>query len=515
MKNNQTALNIAKSWRHYTHGPALWILLLLVFCSGCSLIVGSTPHEQHDGTSDPAEMEPALEDFLQEPSDADTEEMIAGVCGDGRIDPNEMCDDGDREDDETCSAYCDATPIVQVNTLFEGSQFAPAISGGEGRYVVGWTSSGSSEAGELDQHVRARLLSTLGHGLSLGPFLDEVKLNVASTVQSQYLPAVALGYDSFMAAWLDMGPSTGAPPGDVMWRLMNITSGTGLPEQAIGATAMGSAQNWARVAGDLARRFLAVWVSSDAVPRSAMCEFYDSSTELWYSAMTCSAGASENEAQVDVAMSAYGLSAAAWSRGSSIVVQLFASTGDRNGVEMAFSGEVGSSMEYPSIAFDGEGRILVTWRHLSSSGETQVMGRLISSEGEPVAGGYFQINDTGLPLGAGTSANPNYVPDAAGDPAGGLFLVVWDAPGAGGGRGRIVIDQETFGINRLVRGSPEDVFSSTADFPITPVVHPQMDEFSAACALENFCFVVWSDEGSDEDLSEKSIRGRVIPILQS
>jgi len=313
-----------------------------------------------------------------------------------------------------------------------------------------------------------------------------------------------------MTLWLDNGPGTGVPSGDVVWRTLSIGTGVGDPEVTLNVDSRDGMQNWARLAGDGNSNFFAGWISRDPAPSHAVCARFSDS---WSTEDSCSAAASDNESLVDVAMSSGG-AAAVWVRDTDIFLQLFDSSGDRDGEEKRASSPGSGTCDYPAAAYDGTGRLLVVWRNQTGEGTLQIMGRLYDSAGNPVLTGDFRINSTDLTLGAGMSTNPNYVPDVAGDPDQGMFLVVWDAPGEGGGRGRIVLDQEEFGVNRYEPDPMDGYFRSTDDFTITSAAYPSMDELRVACAAANFCMAVWSDTSGDPDFDRSGIRGIAIPTLQ-
>lgn len=436
-----------------------------------------------------------------------------GVCGDAAVDGDEFCDDGNMVDDATCSADCLSFSAFQVNTVYDNSQLQPTISGGGGAYIIAWTSGGSEAAAENSQHVRARHVDLYGQPRSIGVFTTDIKLNVASTVQSQYRPDTALGSSRFMTLWLDNGPGTGVPSGDVVWRTLGIGTGVGNPEVTLNVDSRDGTQNWARLAGDGNSNFFAGWMSADSAPSHAVCARFDASGDSWSTEDSCSAAASDNESLVDVAMYSGG-TAAVWVRDTDIFLQLFDSSGDRDGEEKRASSPGSGTCDYPAAAYDGTGRLLVVWRNQTGEGTMQIVGRLYDRTGNPVSTGDFRINSTDLTLGAGTANNPNYVPDVAGDPDQGMFIVVWDAPGEGGGRGRIVLDQEEFGVNRYEPDPMDGYFRSIDDFTITFAAYPSMDEFRVACAAANFCVAVWSDEGGDPDFDRRGIRGIAIPTLQ-
>lgn len=441
-----------------------------------------------------------------------------GECGDGKIDQNEMCDDGNTVDDISCSSDCSQTPVFQINTLYDNSQMNPSISGANSIYIVAWTSGGSSAAGELSQHVRARAVDSYGQGLPVGISSNDMKLNVTSTNQNQYLPSVGIGSSAFMTIWLDNNPSVvGNPPGDIMWRLIDIDSGTGRGEVQIFEESEERVQNWAKLAGWGGAKFFAGWISSDVQPKHAMCSIYDMSVGSWSTVKNCGGEnpPSDDEAQVNVAMAPTG-EVAVWVSGGGIYVQFFDTAGRRQGDYIRADTTEGRC-DYPAVAFDSSGRFLVVWRYQPGIGDIQIRGRIFDAGAEPVQESDFQINTTALTGGPNTGgSNPNYLPAVAGDPdpSVAMFFVVWDAPGAGGARGRIVLSQERFGINRVIRSSPGEHFTSTGDFPLTIQQYYKMDEVTVACASAGMCMVVWSDESTEIDTDGKGIRGRVIPIVQ-
>jgi cysteine-rich repeat protein len=436
------------------------------------------------------------------------------LCGDGTVDPDERCDDGNTADDATCSADCRSLPVFQVNALTEGAQFSPAIAGAGGTYMVAWTSGGSAAAGEDSRHVRGRKLDLFGRPLSLGASSGDVKLNEARTLFSQQSASVAVGEASFMALWLDTEPAGGAEPGDVVWRILDLDTGEGEPEETLQAGEEGR-PGGARVAGNGGTTFFAAWIDATASLSRAACALFDASDGSWAAAADCSAGATGNESGTAAAMSGDGRSAAVWVRGTDIILQLFDEAGSRTGGDARVNAPPGGTNDFPSVAFDGRGRLLVVWRHVPMTGNVEIMGRLFGADGRALSLSAFAINTTALTGEADPEGgNPAYVPSAAGDPEGAVFLVVWDAPGQGGGRARVVLGDSDFGINRYITDAAGSDYTSTDDFAPTAEEADDMDGFAAACAAPDLCMVVWHDASLAVDTVGKGIRGTVVPTLQ-
>jgi cysteine-rich repeat protein len=431
-----------------------------------------------------------------------------GECGDGTLDGDEACDDGNTVDDATCSADCLSFPAFQVNSTYQQGQFNTSLAGANGNYVAAWTSGPT--AVENSQHVLARRFDVYGRPQNIGAFNTDLKLNT-NTSQAQYRPDVAMGSLVFMALWLDNGPGTGTPAGDVRWRTMNIETGTANPEQTLNVGSTAGIQNWARVGGYGGATFFAAWISQDVTPRHAVCAFYNGTA--WVNEDACSESASDDETLADAAASEERSVA-----GSRVVEKLHedvASPGpDRDGGEVRVNAPASGACDYPAVAFDGTGRILVVWRFVPTSGAIQIKGRLFDDAGDPVGTGDFQINTTELAAGAGTTGNPNYAPDAAGDPETGLFLVVWDARSEGGGRGRIVLDHQDFGVNRYEPDPLDGYFRSTDDFAVTTPARTNMDDLRTACAQTGLCMAIWVDEEGNPDTDQTGIGGVVVPVLQ-
>ncbi|MFH1438205.1 MAG: hypothetical protein ABIJ56_21030 [Pseudomonadota bacterium] len=433
-----------------------------------------------------------------------------GECGDGTVDQDELCDDGNTTDDAACSADCLSMPVFQVNTLFDNVQISPSIAGANGNYLAAWTSAGSAMAGEEDQHVRARRFDAYGNPLKIGAIDTDLKLNQVSTRSAQYKPSVAMGSGMFMSVWLDNAPATGSPQGDVVWRLMTMDTGVGSPEATLNVDSKDGTQNWGRVAGNGGSKYLGAWISLNASPMEARCAMYNGSS--WSAEISCSDSATTSESQVSAAMSVTGGAVAVWLRGSDIIMQPFSASGARDGDEVKVNSSAGGASGYPAAAFDSDGRLLVAWRY-QPAGSIEIRGRMYDAGMEPIAGD-FKINTTELTQGAGTDSQPNYVPSVGGDPAQGRFIVVWDAKSAGGARARIVLGSDNFGVNRYVRGAPDEHFTSTSDFAFTPDEYAEMDELAVACAEESLCMAVWSDKSLVEDTDLQGIRGIVIPTTQ-
>jgi|GEM_PF-3829115 len=434
-----------------------------------------------------------------------------GYCGNGIVEQNELCDDGNTEDDVTCSSDCNSMPVFQVNTVTPGSQYEPSIAGSSGVYAISWTSSGSYQAGESSIHVRARRVDLYGRGMKTGIYEGDVdfRLNTVSD-QGQFQPSTAMGINRFMTAWVDNAPTTTS--GDIVWRFTDFDNVFTNVEQAFSDKT--DTQNWVKLAGNGGTKFLATWIKSTDDQR---CRYsiYDTSGSGWSSAADCSATSSSGETLSEAAMDiSSNKMAVAWSRNGGIFVQFLDEQGNRLGDEKRVDTRSGGFCDYPSLAFDGEGKLLVVWRFKPAAGNIEIAGRIFDSNHNPVGDSDFKINTTPLDKGAGVADNPNYVPDVAGDPVKGIFLVVWDAPEAGGGRARIVLGNNQFGINRFTRGSQNEPFTSTDDFTFLPQEPNQMDQLAVACADENMCMVVWSDQSGISDMEVKGVKSIVIPTLQ-
>jgi len=187
-----------------------------------------------------------------------------GECGNGVLDDDEMCDDGNRLGDDDCSEDCLATPVLWLNDTHEASQQDPSLSAIEDGYLLTFT----SEASGTKQAIGMRLDE---HGQSLGIGASvELRLNQMSSDHVQEKPAVA-GWPGHMTAiWLDYDPSA-STDGGVMVRDIDLGTSSGAAEDWL-STEGGRTQIEPAITGNgTSSLMIAAWTGHSILPQQVMC----------------------------------------------------------------------------------------------------------------------------------------------------------------------------------------------------------------------------------------------------
>lgn len=430
-----------------------------------------------------------------------------GVCGDGTLDAEEMCDDGNTNDGDECSANCLSTPVKIMHEATTASQYDPAIAGGNFGYIVAFTSDADGTEGS--KYCRAQKLDHDGNFSNM-LVSSHVKLNIGSVYQSQEKPSVAISGTDFTAVWLDFITGT-VGPGDVSVRSMDATNGSGAYEETLN-TVLDGIQIEPVIAGNgVSTTMVSAWTSDSSSPQDVMCRLIVGG-EPQDAEFSCASDTAGDQTQPAAAVSPDGSLAVAWtapdSSGSGIFLRYFSTDGTALSGDLPVNTTTNGDQTHAALAFDALGRLLVVFRDASPGGGPAVRARLFGTS-RVAEGDDFFVSEEDI-TSTGDAAEPAVAGDE-GQGGEGVFIVVWYSPGSGV-MGRLVAGQEEFAVNRLVSAGAGTPFEDTGEFPVTPADYPETRGPQVAVSLPGQALVIWVDHSSGPP-NDEDIRGRVIPTI--
>jgi len=181
-------------------------LVLACSLSMCSLSLGCGPSTQGDdsggsgsGSETGTTAGPADTSDTSDESGLDDTAMQAGICGDGVLDPDEACDDGNQADADGCSHRCELSGSVSwaADLTVEPLSLAVALDVRDGDAYAGVQQYG--EGIDVEMHVSR----VSGEGIVLADFFDPGGLSdldvawqsVASTPEGDFIAGYFVSRD--------------------------------------------------------------------------------------------------------------------------------------------------------------------------------------------------------------------------------------------------------------------------------------------------------------------------------
>ena len=297
----------------------------------------------------------------------------------------------------------------QANTYTtERQQNAAVAADSAGNFVVVWESR--SQTGDSNYGIFGQRFSSAGSALG-----TEFHANTYTTT-AQFDPAVASdGAGNFVVVWT--GYQDYASSKGVFGQRFDNT-GTALgTEFQINSTTIAS-QDRAAVATDSAGNFVVVWQSlfQDGDSRGIIGQRYDNTGAALGTEFQVNSFTTGSQNYPGVAVDGAGNIVVVWTiYGDSVEGQRFDNTGAALDTEFEVSD--GSNFDsYAGVAADSAGNFMVTWQSGDPSGHG-VFARQFDSTGT-AAGSEFQVNTY-------TTDHQSYPAVAAGST--GDFLVAWDS----------------------------------------------------------------------------------------
>jgi len=267
----------------------------------------------------------------------------------------------------------------QVNTYTTGWQNHPFVAmDGQGRFVVVWRSTESSDSDADGTSVQGRLYNSDG-----SPRGSEFQINTYTT-SDQQSPSAAMGGDgAFVVVWTSDGSS-----GDDDWygsiqgqRFASDGDPVGVEFQVNAYTTSG--QISPAVGIDELGNFVVVWTSygssgTDTKAYGIQGQLFDSGGGAVGLQFQVNTYTTSSQFDPGVSMSSTGEFVAVWqSAGSSggdtqdtsIQGQRFAADGGPIGSQFQVNSYTTNTQRYPSVAVDGPGNFVVAWYSLGSGGD--------------------------------------------------------------------------------------------------------------------------------------------------
>jgi formylglycine-generating enzyme required for sulfatase activity len=300
-------------------------------------------------------------------------------CGDGFVDGEEDCDDGNAIEWDGCTR-CEVSEF-QVNLWTAGNQREPSVSvQSSGPFLIVWTSWNidGKDGGVYAQRFR-----------SDGVRMDyEFRVNQHAGGDQSHPDSAFLGGQRFVVVW--RSASDDGVDGDILARIVDFSASEMENEFRVNMDVAGDQSN-PTVAARPGGGFAVAWDSegTDGDGRGVYCRHFDSAGQglaLEYQVNTTTTGYPTRPA---VAFWETGDFLIAWSQSSgTALAQRFDATGARIGPELYIAGcssSVGRC--YIDVASLSDGRFLATYVRAGSV----VMGRIFS-EDEGAGGEEFPIS---------------------------------------------------------------------------------------------------------------------------
>jgi cysteine-rich repeat protein len=435
----------------------------------------------------------AVETLRSGPNEAHVEINVIrpfwpGECGDGTLDPEEMCDDSNSVDGDGCSADCLSTPVLTLSRLAEAAQYEPDLAALSGGYMVAYTSD-AVDSWEDSTSVNVQRLDESGGNVNIGSW-EVLKLNIDTIFNSQEQPRIAMAGSSVVGVWLDFEART--TDGDVRVRQMNVDTGTGAREEYINVTLAGTHLDVVIGGNGSSTPQMVAW----SVGGDVFCRLATDGRGVGGSETSCAADTSGTQERPAAAMAPDGRYAVAWAGSGTVYVRFFDSSGAATGAEVAASTTGGTHTD-PELAFDADGRLLVAWKEGAN-----VRGRIFA------ATGAADPADFHIGPGVTNSGDRGIIDVTAGAGRDGVatFIVVWVS--GVGVRARLVTGTDSFSINRLIAPPTPWAFVDTGSFRVTPTAFSGIKTASVATTGSGSALVAWEDSSG----ATTDVRGRVIPM---
>lgn len=497
--------------------PALLACLLLFACGP------NDDPDPPDAAVDAATTDAAPSDAYVWPDGTISPDAAPPECGNGQVEADEVCDDGNTVSGDGCNATCtlnDQWDMV-ANASILGDQREPALACDATRVVTvfsDWNAVDGAGAG-----IRMRTFGS--DGIPRDNYqgnTDEVNVNQVVAGHQSMPRAALLANGDVVVVWRDESNSNAAGP-DVRGRIL-ADDGSPVGNEFTLTSDHTGEQSTPVVAAHPGGGFLAVWVGPDADGFGIHGRLFDSAGVPRVNTQTndngsfaLNQGTTGNQIQPDVAwigdrylvvwadgsgtldVSSYGVVATQVDAGGAF-------TGP--GVDFLVNATTAGLQASPRVAHQPGLGAVVVWTddsRLLDSVHYGIRARLLDAAGQPrlngqdVTDGDFQVN---------TTYNAGQQLPAVAALADGRFTVVWqdwstvDGSGAG-------IRARLFTAN----GAPTaTAFSSLGDdYPVnTTFWNSQLSP--AVCLTGTWFFALWEDEsGQTPDDDGSALRYRLLP----
>lgn len=335
-----------------------------------------------------------------------------------------------------CQPYPNG-PQFQVNVYWTGHQFDSDVAmGPDGRFVVTWSSEGSSGSDTSELSVQARRWSASGSSES-----DEFQVNTY-TNNGQYYPTVALdGLGRFVIAWASQGSGgTDDSNSSIQARRYSSLGVPEGPEFQVNTYTYGI-QFEPDIAADSTGGFVVTWQSrgshgNDTADDSVQLRRFTNAGLPVGSDFQVNEYTPGYQGAPAIASTPDGRFVVAWfstlsgetdSSETSVHARVFDASGNPLTSQFQVNVITTSYQHAPAVAIAPDGEFVVAWHSYESSGPDtsgwSIQARRYSATGTPL-GSEFQVNtDT-----TGTQTSPTVSMNAEGG-----FVIAWHSDVAGTG----------------------------------------------------------------------------------
>jgi len=405
-------------------------------------------------------------------------------CGNGAVDPEEQCDDGNGVDWDGCTE-CEITEL-QVNTFTAGPQQRPAVATlKDGGFVVVWQSKGQ-DVGEPQPGygVIARIYNTDG-----SPRVDEFSANVTESLGQENPAIAALATGGFVVVWTDMSGAFDTSSHGIVARRFSSAGAPASGEFQVNTTWPGS-QLHPNVAAFSDGGFMGIWLTQGGQEQYLHGQRFDSSGVLVGPEFDLAGGVVTPGGWPSIAVGPSDDFVATWFQNSEQVVRArrFEQSGAYLGEVFDVSDANATGNQQPDVAYADTGQFLVAWsRHDAGTG-WDIKASLFSPTAVP-AWGQIDLTETS----ANNQSNPAV---AFLSPT--QFVTAWDSANQDGSP-----DASVF--FRIVGTDQEPV---TGELPVNTLVAGNQHR-PAVSALDGGRFVVAYEGCGAQDGEECGIFARI------
>jgi len=365
------------------------------------------------------------------------------------------------------------TPIgseVQVNTESTNHQYEPIISsGGNGNYIVVWTSIGQDEPTGSSEGVYAQLFDENDM-----PLNTEFLVNGITTSGQQYRPAVAMNVDgSFIITWTSLMPASDE---DVLMKLFDL-NGNAISGPTTVNTNLGFNQSNSEISMDKNGNYAITWVTFGfASGDDVLLQTYDSTGVPISGEIVVNQTTTDQQTQMNISVSENGIVAVVWMSNNQdgdqqgVYCRLFDLQGNALSNEFLVNSFTGNSQHSPKVSFAPNDNFIVVWTSINQdSSASSIYAQIFNQTGSPI-GSEFKVNTE---ISNGQQGRSFISTDTLSN-----FLIAWDSD-IEDGSGNAVIAQifdstgskrgSSFIVNTFTNLDQEDAtttFHENGDFTI-------------------------------------------------
>ncbi len=319
--------------------------------------------------------------------------VVAGVCGDGLLSPDEQCDDGNTATGDTCTDTCRTDPL-KVNTTEAGLQTLPSAAWApDTRAAIVF----ATDMPAVD--LRARFLSTAGTGIET-PSAFAVDRPIDSFQGVQTEPSAAIAGGRLAIAFLDTR-NTAEANLDIRVTVLDLEGDVVTPSFDVAGAGDGEVAKPRMVSLDDQR--LVIVFTKDGTDSGVRGRVVQSGAAVPDGASATVLGSADAPIAFDaqrlrppIALASLGQSVAmAWESNGRVHFARYDGDLSPLGDATPADPDAAGNQRDPAVTSLGEGRFLVAWTQEAGDDDgSAVRGRIFDAEGTAEAASFVLTSTT-------------------------------------------------------------------------------------------------------------------------